>query len=77
MSTGVPGFLFLAERRLSMIPSIHDSSDEALLFWRIIMNVCSGMNELLIVAIKRGSEREGSYGGAEEGWAIDGEEKKK
>ena len=37
MSTGVPGFLFLADKRLSIIPSIHDSSGGALLFWRIIV----------------------------------------
>ena len=37
ISTGVPGFLFLAERRLSIMPSIHDSSEGPLLFWRIIL----------------------------------------
>jgi hypothetical protein len=33
--------LFRADKRLSIMPSIHDSSGGALLFWRIMAGVIS------------------------------------
>jgi hypothetical protein len=41
ISTGVPGFLFRADNKLSIMASIHDSlsADEELLLGRIIMMI--------------------------------------